>query len=148
MHVFYSSVRVGREGLMSALGSSRTKWQQGFLGAAPGGQSALRAGLELTAGSQAPSKASPFALYGGAFCCRDVERFSLCLCPARCSRKLAGPKGRKRIGWMEFRLFHYAGEVTYCTKGECPGHRSPPGGASVSSEEMLHVHPGVPSPKA
>ncbi|KAB1255561.1 Unconventional myosin-Ih [Camelus dromedarius] len=32
-------------------------------------------------------------------------------------RKLAGPKGRKRIGWMEFRLFHYAGEVTYCTKG-------------------------------
>ncbi|XP_029080847.1 unconventional myosin-Ih isoform X2 [Monodon monoceros] len=33
------------------------------------------------------------------------------------TRKLAGPKGRKRIGWMEFRLFHYAGEVTYCTKG-------------------------------
>ncbi|XP_057161707.1 unconventional myosin-Ih [Ursus arctos] len=33
------------------------------------------------------------------------------------TRKLAGPKGRKRIGWMEFRLCHYAGEVTYCTKG-------------------------------
>ncbi|ELK31456.1 Myosin-Ih [Myotis davidii] len=33
------------------------------------------------------------------------------------TRKLAGPNGRKRIGWMEFRLFHYAGEVTYCTKG-------------------------------
>ncbi|KAF6082177.1 myosin IH [Phyllostomus discolor] len=33
------------------------------------------------------------------------------------TRKLAGPMGRKRIGWMEFRLFHYAGEVTYCTKG-------------------------------
>ncbi|VFV38561.1 myosin-ih-like [Lynx pardinus] len=33
------------------------------------------------------------------------------------TRKLAGPKGRKRIGWMEFRLSHYAGEVTYCTKG-------------------------------
>ncbi|XP_075390775.1 unconventional myosin-Ih [Tenrec ecaudatus] len=33
------------------------------------------------------------------------------------TRKLAGPKGRKGIGWMEFRLFHYAGEVTYCTKG-------------------------------
>ncbi|XP_010602274.2 unconventional myosin-Ih isoform X3 [Fukomys damarensis] len=33
------------------------------------------------------------------------------------TRKLAGPKGQKRIGWMEFRLFHYAGEVTYCTKG-------------------------------
>ncbi|EPY87348.1 unconventional myosin-Ih [Camelus ferus] len=33
------------------------------------------------------------------------------------TRKLAGHKGRKRIGWMEFRLFHYAGEVTYCTKG-------------------------------
>uniref|UniRef100_F1RGB7 Myosin IH n=1 Tax=Sus scrofa TaxID=9823 RepID=F1RGB7_PIG len=33
------------------------------------------------------------------------------------TRKLAGPKSRKRIGWMEFRLFHYAGEVTYCTKG-------------------------------
>uniref|UniRef100_A0A452FP17 Myosin IH n=1 Tax=Capra hircus TaxID=9925 RepID=A0A452FP17_CAPHI len=34
------------------------------------------------------------------------------------TRKLAGPKGRKKIGWMEFRLFHYAGEVTYCTRGE------------------------------
>uniref|UniRef100_A0A452QZU7 Myosin IH n=1 Tax=Ursus americanus TaxID=9643 RepID=A0A452QZU7_URSAM len=33
------------------------------------------------------------------------------------TRKLAGSKGRKRIGWMEFRLCHYAGEVTYCTKG-------------------------------
>uniref|UniRef100_A0A2K5YZV9 Myosin motor domain-containing protein n=1 Tax=Mandrillus leucophaeus TaxID=9568 RepID=A0A2K5YZV9_MANLE len=33
------------------------------------------------------------------------------------TRKLAGPKGRKKIGWMEFRLLHYAGEVTYCTKG-------------------------------
>ncbi|KAM6156088.1 unconventional myosin-Ih [Rhynchocyon petersi] len=33
------------------------------------------------------------------------------------TRKLAGPKGRKRIGWMEFCLLHYAGEVTYCTKG-------------------------------
>ncbi|XP_058137514.1 unconventional myosin-Ih isoform X1 [Dasypus novemcinctus] len=33
------------------------------------------------------------------------------------TRKLAGPKGRKRIGWMEFRLLHYAGEVTYCTEG-------------------------------
>ncbi|EDL19917.1 mCG129713 [Mus musculus] len=33
-----------------------------------------------------------------------------------CSRKLAGPKGRKRIGWLEFCLLHYAGEVTYCTK--------------------------------
>ncbi|KAK2501550.1 hypothetical protein MC885_004990, partial [Smutsia gigantea] len=33
------------------------------------------------------------------------------------TRKLAGPKGRKRIGWMEFQLLHYAGEVTYCTTG-------------------------------
>ncbi|XP_030893571.1 unconventional myosin-Ih [Leptonychotes weddellii] len=33
------------------------------------------------------------------------------------TRKLAGPKGRKRIGWMEFQLSHYAGEVTYCTQG-------------------------------
>ncbi|XP_006894960.1 PREDICTED: unconventional myosin-Ih [Elephantulus edwardii] len=33
------------------------------------------------------------------------------------TRRLAGPKGRKRIGWMEFCLLHYAGEVTYCTKG-------------------------------
>ncbi|XP_019504608.1 PREDICTED: unconventional myosin-Ih [Hipposideros armiger] len=33
------------------------------------------------------------------------------------TRKLADPMGRKRIGWMEFQLFHYAGEVTYCTKG-------------------------------
>ncbi|KAM4827145.1 unconventional myosin-Ih isoform 1-T1 [Thomomys bottae] len=33
------------------------------------------------------------------------------------TRKLAGPQGRKRIGWMEFRLLHYAGEVTYCTQG-------------------------------
>ncbi|KAL6067694.1 hypothetical protein STEG23_031498, partial [Scotinomys teguina] len=33
-----------------------------------------------------------------------------------CSRKLAGPKGRKRIGWLEFCLLHYAGEVTYSTK--------------------------------
>ncbi|XP_021042914.2 unconventional myosin-Ih [Mus pahari] len=33
------------------------------------------------------------------------------------TRKLAGPKGRKRIGWLEFCLLHYAGEVTYCTKG-------------------------------
>ncbi|XP_010827147.1 PREDICTED: unconventional myosin-Ih [Bison bison bison] len=32
------------------------------------------------------------------------------------TRKLAGPRGRK-IGWMEFRLFHYAGEVTYCARG-------------------------------
>ncbi|ERE74641.1 myosin-Ih-like protein [Cricetulus griseus] len=31
-------------------------------------------------------------------------------------RKLAGPKGRKRIGWLEFCLLHYAGEVTYSTK--------------------------------
>uniref|UniRef100_A0A8C5LD83 Myosin 1H n=1 Tax=Jaculus jaculus TaxID=51337 RepID=A0A8C5LD83_JACJA len=36
------------------------------------------------------------------------------------TRKLAGAKGRKRIGWLEFRLLHYAGEVTYCTKGEWP----------------------------
>uniref|UniRef100_A0AAA9TSS7 Myosin IH n=1 Tax=Bos taurus TaxID=9913 RepID=A0AAA9TSS7_BOVIN len=33
------------------------------------------------------------------------------------TRKLAGPRGRKKIGWMEFRLFHYAGEVTYCARG-------------------------------
>nr|XP_019613004.1 PREDICTED: unconventional myosin-Ih [Rhinolophus sinicus] len=33
------------------------------------------------------------------------------------TRRLAGPKGRKRIGLMEFQLFHYAGVVTYCTKG-------------------------------
>ncbi|XP_055003295.1 unconventional myosin-Ih [Sorex araneus] len=33
------------------------------------------------------------------------------------TRKLAGPKGRKRIGWLDFQLLHYAGEVTYCTKG-------------------------------
>ncbi|KAH0516928.1 Unconventional myosin-Ih [Microtus ochrogaster] len=33
------------------------------------------------------------------------------------TRKLAGPKGWKRIGWLEFRLLHYAGEVTYSTKG-------------------------------
>ncbi|XP_037673259.1 unconventional myosin-Ih [Choloepus didactylus] len=33
------------------------------------------------------------------------------------TRKLVGPKGRKRIGWMEFQLLHYVGEVTYCTEG-------------------------------
>lgn len=60
-----------------------------------------------------------------------------------CSRKLAGPKGRKRIGWMEFRLFHYAGEVTYCTKGECPGGHRPQVTAMqmpVSAEEIPHTH--------
>ncbi|XP_027720908.1 unconventional myosin-Ih [Vombatus ursinus] len=33
------------------------------------------------------------------------------------TRKLAGPKARKKISWMEFRLLHYAGEVTYCARG-------------------------------
>uniref|UniRef100_A0A8C6QKD3 Myosin 1H n=1 Tax=Nannospalax galili TaxID=1026970 RepID=A0A8C6QKD3_NANGA len=40
------------------------------------------------------------------------------------TRKLAGPKGRKRIGWLEFRLLHYAGEVTYCTKVLCRSKNS------------------------
>uniref|UniRef100_A0A5F8GK59 Myosin IH n=1 Tax=Monodelphis domestica TaxID=13616 RepID=A0A5F8GK59_MONDO len=34
------------------------------------------------------------------------------------THKLAGPKARKQISWMEFRLLHYAGEVTYCARGE------------------------------
>ncbi|XP_044541399.1 unconventional myosin-Ih [Gracilinanus agilis] len=33
------------------------------------------------------------------------------------TRKLASPKARKKISWMEFRLLHYAGEVTYCARG-------------------------------
>uniref|UniRef100_A0A8C5P591 Myosin 1H n=1 Tax=Jaculus jaculus TaxID=51337 RepID=A0A8C5P591_JACJA len=40
------------------------------------------------------------------------------------TRKLAGAKGRKRIGWLEFRLLHYAGEVTYCTKVLCRSKNS------------------------
>ncbi|KAM7332177.1 hypothetical protein ACRRTK_008885 [Alexandromys fortis] len=45
------------------------------------------------------------------------------------TRKLAGPKGWKRIGWLEFRLLHYAGEVTYSTKVE-------PGSALDRKEKM------------
>uniref|UniRef100_A0ABM5F1L6 Unconventional myosin-Ih isoform X1 n=2 Tax=Pogona vitticeps TaxID=103695 RepID=A0ABM5F1L6_9SAUR len=33
------------------------------------------------------------------------------------TRKLADQKTRKSIDWMDFRLLHYAGEVTYCTVG-------------------------------
>ncbi|XP_038619759.1 unconventional myosin-Ih [Tachyglossus aculeatus] len=33
------------------------------------------------------------------------------------TRKLADPKARKRIDWMEFRLLHYAGDVTYSVLG-------------------------------
>ncbi|XP_066466085.1 unconventional myosin-Ih [Tiliqua scincoides] len=33
------------------------------------------------------------------------------------TRKLADQKNRKSIDWMDFRLLHYAGEVTYCTVG-------------------------------
>lgn len=36
-----------------------------------------------------------------------------------CSRKLADQKTRKSIDWVDFRLLHYAGEVTYCAVGEC-----------------------------
>lgn len=35
------------------------------------------------------------------------------------SRKLADQKTRKSIDWVDFRLLHYAGEVTYCAVGEC-----------------------------
>uniref|UniRef100_A0A452GVK2 Uncharacterized protein n=1 Tax=Gopherus agassizii TaxID=38772 RepID=A0A452GVK2_9SAUR len=35
------------------------------------------------------------------------------------SRKLADQKTRKSIDWVDFRLLHYAGEVTYCVIGEC-----------------------------
>nr|XP_033811485.1 unconventional myosin-Ih isoform X1 [Geotrypetes seraphini] len=33
------------------------------------------------------------------------------------TRKLADQKARKTIDWVDFRLLHYAGEVTYCTIG-------------------------------
>ncbi|XP_053325125.1 unconventional myosin-Ih [Spea bombifrons] len=33
------------------------------------------------------------------------------------TRKLAGPSNRKSIDWVDFRLIHYAGEVTYCAVG-------------------------------
>ncbi|KAM6422890.1 unconventional myosin-Ih isoform 1-T1 [Liasis olivaceus] len=33
------------------------------------------------------------------------------------TRKLADQKTRKSIDWVDFRLLHYAGEVTYCTVG-------------------------------
>ncbi|XP_060105855.1 unconventional myosin-Ih [Heteronotia binoei] len=33
------------------------------------------------------------------------------------TRKLAKQKNRKSIGWVDFCLLHYAGEVTYCTVG-------------------------------
>ncbi|XP_061458268.1 unconventional myosin-Ih isoform X2 [Rhineura floridana] len=33
------------------------------------------------------------------------------------TRKLADQKIRKSLDWMDFRLLHYAGEVTYCTVG-------------------------------
>ncbi|XP_013925114.1 PREDICTED: unconventional myosin-Ih, partial [Thamnophis sirtalis] len=33
------------------------------------------------------------------------------------TRKLADLKTRKSIDWVDFRLLHYAGEVTYCTVG-------------------------------
>uniref|UniRef100_A0A8C8S4P2 Myosin IH n=1 Tax=Pelusios castaneus TaxID=367368 RepID=A0A8C8S4P2_9SAUR len=35
------------------------------------------------------------------------------------TRKLADQKTRKSIDWVDFRLLHYAGEVTYCVVGEC-----------------------------
>uniref|UniRef100_A0A803Y9T2 Myosin IH n=1 Tax=Meleagris gallopavo TaxID=9103 RepID=A0A803Y9T2_MELGA len=35
------------------------------------------------------------------------------------TRKLADQKTRKSIDWVDFRLLHYAGEVTYCAVGEC-----------------------------
>ncbi|XP_062999815.1 unconventional myosin-Ih isoform X2 [Elgaria multicarinata webbii] len=35
----------------------------------------------------------------------------------RRKRKLADQKTRKSIDWVDFRLLHYAGEVTYCTVG-------------------------------
>lgn len=43
--------------------------------------------------------------------------FLFCFFP--CSRKLADQKTRKSIDWVDFRLLHYAGEVTYCAVGEC-----------------------------
>ncbi|XP_017945451.1 unconventional myosin-Ih [Xenopus tropicalis] len=33
------------------------------------------------------------------------------------TRKLADPVARKTIDWVDFRLIHYAGEVTYCAVG-------------------------------
>lgn len=91
-----------------------------------------------------------FALYVGAFCGSEVESFSSCLFLSCCSRKLAGPKCRKRIGWMEFRLFHYAGEVTYCTKGEClwgTGYRSQPCRCPrVHWKTAAHLSQMFPSP--
>ena len=83
-----------------------------------------------------------------AFCCCEAGRFSSCLFVSRCSRKLAGPRGRKRIGWMEFCLFHYAGEVTYCTKGECPwgtGH-SPEGVPWRNAAHPSQMFPSRPLP--
>uniref|UniRef100_A0A8C4JIF7 Myosin IH n=1 Tax=Dromaius novaehollandiae TaxID=8790 RepID=A0A8C4JIF7_DRONO len=35
------------------------------------------------------------------------------------TRKLADQKTRKSIDWVDFRLLHYAGEVTYCAVGKC-----------------------------
>ncbi|XP_018116432.2 unconventional myosin-Ih [Xenopus laevis] len=37
--------------------------------------------------------------------------------PHLLTRKLADPVARKTIDWLDFRLIHYAGEVTYCAVG-------------------------------
>ncbi|OCT98164.1 hypothetical protein XELAEV_18010394mg [Xenopus laevis] len=37
--------------------------------------------------------------------------------PHLLTRKLADPIARKTIDWLDFRLIHYAGEVTYCAVG-------------------------------
>jgi len=48
-------------------------------------------------------------------CCSS----SWCVFCFPCSRKLADQRTRKSIDWVDFRLLHYAGEVTYCAVGEC-----------------------------
>lgn len=43
------------------------------------------------------------------------------------SHKMANGKVRKAIGWEEFRLVHYAGEVNY----------------NVNGEEKTSIHPSI-----
>lgn len=49
---------------------------------------------------------------------RDKNYLKKTLCPIPCSHKLADQKTRKTLERGDFRLLHYAGEVTYCVVGE------------------------------
>ncbi|XP_075901124.1 unconventional myosin-Ih isoform X1 [Nelusetta ayraudi] len=56
------------------------------------------------------------------YCCgrqthRDKNYLKKTLCPIPCSHKLADQKTRKTLERGDFRLLHYAGEVTYCVVG-------------------------------